>query len=230
MADNDFNRYEGEVPPNYEQKCPLVLVLDVSGSMGGSPIEELNEGLKRFQEEIKKDITASSRLEIAIVTFGSDIEVIQDFALINDFEMPTLSVSGTTRLVDGAKKGINLLEERKRYYKNSGQTYYRPYIVLMTDGYPDSDQDVTWLEQELNSMCKGKHLNFWAFGVEGANMSLLKEFACKDSIVQKLKGIEFVKFFMWLSSSMQDVTNSKEGAILDLTPKSEVENPFQVKV
>ncbi len=229
MANNDL-RYEGKVPENYEQKCPLVLVLDVSGSMFGNPIDDLNRGLEKFRDEIKKDITAASRLQLAIVTFGSDIEVVQDFALINDFDMPTLSVNGTTKLVDGMKKGLNILEERKRYYKQSGQTYYRPYIVLMTDGYPDSDQDTEWLKKEINSQYQGKHLNFWAFGVEGTDMSLLNKLSHDGSLVQKLKGTEFVTFFKWLSSSMTAVTHSKEDDKLDIAPKSEEENPFQIKV
>ena len=49
MAKNDFS---SEVAENYEQKCLCVLVLDVSGSMGGSPIQELNNGLQDFYNEI----------------------------------------------------------------------------------------------------------------------------------------------------------------------------------
>ena len=39
---------------NYEQKCLCVLVLDTSYSMDDGQIEELNNGLKRFQEELLK--------------------------------------------------------------------------------------------------------------------------------------------------------------------------------
>ncbi len=229
MADNDF-RYKGNLPVNYEQKCPLVLVLDVSGSMYGSPIDDLNKGLKKFQEEIKNDITASSRLDISIVTFGSQIDVVQDFALVNDFDMPKLSVNGSTKLVDGMKEGLKILDDRKEWYKQTGQTYYRPYIVLMTDGYPDYDQDISWLEKEIDSKFLGKHLNFWAFGVESADMNMLKKLGHDGSLVQKLKGTDFVKFFRWLSSSMTSVTNSKEGEVIDIAPQSEEANPFQLKV
>ena len=45
-----------EEPSNFEQKCLCVLVLDVSGSMSGSPINLLNEGLRRFQEELLQEI------------------------------------------------------------------------------------------------------------------------------------------------------------------------------
>ena len=230
MASNDILRYEGVTPSNYEQKCPLVLVLDVSYSMDGTAINELNTGLKAFQDDIKKDTVASSRLDVAIVTFGSDIDIIQNFALIDEFDMPFLTTSGSTRMVDGIGKGIEILNARKNWYKNTGQTYYRPYIVLMTDGYPNDGQDINGLSMEIDSLTEGKHLNFWAFGVGDADMNLLKNIGHKTSLIQKLKGMEFVKFFQWLSSSMETVSNSKEGEIIDVSPKTEALNPFQLTV
>ena len=38
--------FNPELPINYEQKCPVVLITDVSGSMADRPIDELNKGLK----------------------------------------------------------------------------------------------------------------------------------------------------------------------------------------
>ena len=52
MAKNDFSAESAE---NFEQKCLCVLVLDVSGSMRGEPIAELNKGLQDFYNEIKED-------------------------------------------------------------------------------------------------------------------------------------------------------------------------------
>lgn len=36
---------DAEFAENPEQRCPCLLLLDTSGSMGGRPIAELNEGL-----------------------------------------------------------------------------------------------------------------------------------------------------------------------------------------
>lgn len=227
MADNDF---AGEAPVNYEQKCPCVLVLDVSGSMSGEPIRQLNEGLKEFHREVLNDETASSRLEVSIVTFGSNIEEVQSFALLENFDMPDLDTNGSTRLVDGAREGIRLVEERKKWYKSTGQTYYRPYIILMTDGHPDSDQDTNGLSTEVQQGVDDKHFNFWAFGVEGADMNLLNDISHPQFKPQKLKGVDFVKFFKWLSSSMSSITNSHEGEKIDISPNSEEDNPFQIEI
>lgn len=229
MAHNDF-KYKGNLPVNFEQKCSLILVLDISGSMAGKPLDELNIGLKAFQEEICKDITASSKLDISIITFGTDIRVVQDFASINEFEMPNLTSYGSTKMVDGMKKAFEALEARKIWYKETGQLYYRPYVVLITDGYPDADQDIKWLKNEINSSFKAKKLNFWGFGVEGADMSLLKDISHDGSLIQKLKGLEFVKFFNWLSASMTSISGSTDGDFVDMSPESEEKNPFQIKI
>lgn len=41
-----------EVEINYEQRCPVVLSLDKSGSMSGKPIKYLNDGVRRLFNEV----------------------------------------------------------------------------------------------------------------------------------------------------------------------------------
>ena len=53
---------------NPEPRCPCVLVVDVSSSMEGGKIEQLNEGIAAFARELKTDLLASLRTEVAIVT------------------------------------------------------------------------------------------------------------------------------------------------------------------
>jgi hypothetical protein len=55
---------------NPEPRCPVILLLDTSGSMQGAPIAELNEGLATLQQELQRDELAAKRVELAVVTFG----------------------------------------------------------------------------------------------------------------------------------------------------------------
>ncbi|MBE0695918.1 MAG: hypothetical protein IH586_03255, partial [Anaerolineaceae bacterium] len=57
-------------------RCPVVLVLDTSGSMQGTAIQELNEGLKAFGAAIKADRLASLRVEIAVIVFGGKVRAL----------------------------------------------------------------------------------------------------------------------------------------------------------
>jgi uncharacterized protein YegL len=209
-ADFEESSFGGESPENYEQKCLCVLVLDVSGSMAGNPIDQLNRGLKDFQAELQNDVVASQRIEVAIVTFGSTVDPIVPPKLSADFVMPTLSASGSTKLVDGVRTAIGIVEERKSWYKSTGQTYYRPWIMLITDGEPDSGQDVAGLASEVRSKVDKSGFMFYAVGVEGFNQEKLKQVCHPDTPPLPLKGLAFNVLFKWLSDSMGLVSKSAE--------------------
>lgn len=65
-----------EFADNPEPRCPVVLVLDTSGSMKGTAIQELNEALRLFAEALKSDRLAALRVEVAMVTFGGKARAI----------------------------------------------------------------------------------------------------------------------------------------------------------
>lgn len=208
MAADDFI---AEIPENYEQKCLCVLVLDVSGSMHGSRINELNRGLDEFHAQVRNDEIASQRLEISVITFESRIKCIQEPALIDKIIMPMLRAQGTTKLVDAVRSGIDKVEARKNWYKQTGQSYYRPFIFLITDGTPDDDQDVEGLSFEIMEYVNDKKFMFFPIGVQDANMEILKKIAHPQTPPMKLKGLNFVQFFQWLSNSVSIITKSSEG-------------------
>lgn len=194
---------------NFEQKCLCVLVLDTSYSMDDGSIGELNAGLKRFQDELLKDKTTRDRLEVAIVTFDSDVKTIQQPALLTDFSMPTLVCNGSTCMIDGISEAIDIVENRKQYYKSHGIPYYRPWIVMMTDGYPDSDQDVEGMSSRIKDAHQHKEFVFMGVGV-GDNISedVLKQLAQSDFPPMKMQAVKFCEFFTWLSNSISGVSNS----------------------
>jgi len=69
-----------EFAENPEPRCPCILLLDISGSMQGERINALNEGLRTFKEELNRDSLANKRVEVAIVTFNTDVQVVQDLS------------------------------------------------------------------------------------------------------------------------------------------------------
>src|SRR5271154_6652974 len=79
-----------EFADNPDPRCPCVLLLDTSGSMNGAPIKALNDGLAAFRDELSNDALARRRVEVAVVTFGAEVKVAQDFVTVDSFTPPTL--------------------------------------------------------------------------------------------------------------------------------------------
>ena len=203
---NDFSMEE---PKNASDKLHCILVLDTSGSMYGAPIDELNNGLQRFQEEVLNDGNAADKVEVSIITFGSTVTQIQQPAMLDQFDMPSLEPYGTTPMIEALEQAILLAEDRKTWYKNNGLGYYRPWIILMTDGAPDTPHEVPAMAAKISNLKAQKKLELTAIGVgDDADMNILKQLT---PMTAKLKGTDFTGFFQWLSASMSIVSQSIPG-------------------
>ena len=193
---------------NPEPRCPCVLLADVSTSMYGAPIRELNEGLAVFADELKKDPLASLRVEVAIITFGSTAEVAQGFITADQFQAPTLVANGTTMMSAGIDLALDKIEERKQMYRDNGIDYYRPWLFLLTDGSPTEEQEVVnTASARLKQAESEKRIAAFSVGVEGADMDTLTEMSPRRPLM--LKGLEFKSMFVWLSQSMSRVSGSR---------------------
>ncbi len=193
---------------NPEPRVPCVLILDVSSSMAGDPINQLNDGLICYKDELTADSLASKRVEVSVVTFGSEVKTAVDFTTSESFFPPTLEANGMTYMGQAVNQAIDSLEARKQEYKNAGISYYRPWLFLITDGAPN---DSNW-EQAAQRAVEGdkaKSFSMYCVGVEGADFETLGKFCVREPL--KLDGLRFRDLFLWLSSSQQSVSRSTPG-------------------
>ncbi|QLE56108.1 VWA domain-containing protein [Nostoc sp. TCL26-01] len=207
-----------EFAENPEPRCPCVLLLDTSGSMQGAAIEALNQGLLSLKDELVKNSIAARRVEIAIVTFDSHINVVQDFVTADQFNPPILTAQGLTSMGAGIHKALDMVQERKSLYRANGVAYYRPWVFMITDGEPQGELDhlVEQAAIRLQGDEASKRVAFFSVGVENANMTRLNQIAVRTPL--KLRGLNFIEMFVWLSASMSAVSHSQIDEQVALPP------------
>ncbi|HYE77721.1 MAG TPA: VWA domain-containing protein [bacterium] len=196
---------------NPDPRCACVLLLDVSGSMAGRPIEELASGVELLVEELHRDEIAARRVELAVVTFGP-AQMVQDFALAEELQPLTLTAGGDTPMGAAIELGLDLLEQRKRVYKRMGIPYYRPWVFLISDGAPTDAWQASAIR--IREGEAAKKFAFFPIGVSGANMDILGQIATRQPM--RLEGLKFREFFAWLSSSLAAVSASQPGDEVEL--------------
>jgi VWFA-related protein len=100
----------------------IVLVIDVSSSMAGVPLQEAQTAALAFIEQV------NPTSPIAIVTFGSDVQLVQDFttdrAVLQNI-ISTLAFGGQTALYQGAFEGVQQAQL---------SPVGRRVVVLLSDG------------------------------------------------------------------------------------------------
>ncbi|SEN98182.1 Uncharacterized conserved protein YegL, contains vWA domain of TerY type [Duganella sp. CF517] len=197
---------------NPEPRCPCVLLLDVSGSMSGAAISELNAGLATFRDELAADSLAMQRVEVAIVTFGPT-QVELPFTSAGAFYPPALNARGDTPMGSAIIQALDLLRDRKAEYRANGIAFYRPWVFLITDGAPtDSWQTAAAAVKEGET---SKSFAFFAIGVKGANMEILSQISVRSPL--SLQELKFRELFSWLSNSLRSVSRSTPGTEVQLT-------------
>lgn len=207
-----------EFVENPESRCPVVLVLDVSKSMEGAPLEALNDALATFKFDVEQDETAAIRVEVAIITFGGDVKLIQDFVTMDHFTAPILEHYYNTPMGSALEMALDKVEERKETYKENGIPYYRPWVFLITDGTPTDGEKWKEVSVKVHEAEANNRLSFFAVGVGDADMKILAEIAPKNRPPMLLNDLHFKELFLWLSASMRRVSTGKVGDVLCLPP------------
>ena len=190
-----------------ESHMALVFLVDTSGSMSGQPIDELNRGMNRFKDQVCKDEKTKGILDIAIIRFSTDWEVVQDFTPIEYMQPVSFEAEGSTYMAEALSKSIEMVNERSRFYRRSGTEPYKPWIVLISDGAPFDDIDA--MSKEINDMVEMEKLAFWSLAVPGADTKVLHKLSGRR--VLDLADYDFAGFFDWVSKSMRAVSVSSPG-------------------
>ncbi|MGN0449508.1 MAG: S8 family serine peptidase [Ruminococcus sp.] len=112
-----------------------VLVLDVSGSMSGTPMNEMKKSAVKFCEDL---LTDEYNNRVGVVCFDNGINT---YDLTNDITGLTsyingLSTGGSTNMEEALVNAENLLD-------NSGNPEHIKNIVIMADGLPNRGKKST---------------------------------------------------------------------------------------
>lgn len=198
---------------NYgERHIAAVLLVDTSGSMGGAPINELNQGLKAFGDALQNDSLALGRAEVCVISFNSTVQTEMSFRPAANYEAPVLTAGGLTSLNEAIEAGLDALEARKREYKDNGVSYYRPWLFLLTDGAPTDSSSEASAKSRLQAAIRNKKVVYMPMGIgSGADTAKLQSYYPDEAAarpVLKASATNFKEAFVWLSSSIAEVSHS----------------------
>lgn len=193
----------GVEQPGQTHVC-AVLLLDTSSSMVGTGIVNLNFALDSFMNWHKKRPDSES-IDVAVVTFNSEAQVINEFAPLSRLEIPDLSASGSTNLHAGLLTAYSLIKGKRRQYANLMVSSFVPWIILITDGLPNEQQSCIDFVKEKED--RGRFY-LYGFGTSGYDKEFMSRL-CAPGALFEFDESNFEGTFKFISDSLSKLSDSK---------------------
>jgi len=193
------------------RRLPIYLLLDVSGSMSGAPIQAVNQGVSLLYNELMNDPSAIETAFIAVITFESQARMVTGLTELTKFKPPTLSAGGGTSL--GAALQLLGTSLDRDLVSNSADRKgdYKPLIFLLTDGEPTDNWESA--ADAIKNRTKNKVATIIALGCGGGvNEATLKRIT---DIVLRMDTVtpdKLNQFFKWVSQSVKIASQSAQQA------------------
>lgn len=128
------------------RRLPVYFLVDVSESMVGEPIQQVENGMRQIVQELRTDPYALETAFISVIAFAGKAKSLSPMTELYKFYPPTFPIGGGTSLGaaleflmdDIDRNVVKTTEERKGDWKS----YYIPFYRRNTD------------RQSFSSLCK----------------------------------------------------------------------------
>jgi uncharacterized protein YegL len=164
---------------------------------------------------MKEDKKTSITCQTAYVTFGDNANVIEDFSVVKNKKAPTdklVANDNDTYIVDALELSLKLLDEQKQMLRDMGNSYFQPWLIILTDGAAHDDSErIRNIKKELCARQKDNKLIVYTMALsdDPELIQQIRGYSIYKPIPYDKDSNELKKFFMYLKKSVSSISNSK---------------------
>lgn len=197
------------------RRLPIYFLIDVSESMIGEPIEQIQEGIATIIKELKTDPYALETVWTSIIGFAGKSKVITPLQDVITFYPPKFPIGSGTSLSSGLNELMGAIDSEvtKTTYESKGD--WKPIIFLFTDGIPtdDTDSEIQKWNTNYRSKC---NLVVISIG-DNTNYHLLGKLSDNVLKFNNTDVNSYRDFFKWVTASIkatsENINNSNSDGI-----------------
>jgi len=195
------------------RRLPVYLLLDVSGSMSGEPIEAVKSGVQTLVSTLRQDPYALETAYLSVITFDDGARQLIPLTELSAFQTPSISSSGTTSLGQALSVLSDCIESEVAKTTAEIKGDWKPLVFIMTDGVPTDDwhrglEKLKKVRTGVIVACAAGH---------DADTSVLKQIT---EIVVQLDTADastIKAFFKWVSASVSTGSQKVDQGQKDIT-------------
>ncbi len=112
---------------------PVVLLLDVSSSMHGAKIDNLNKSVQDMLDAFAQEEKMETEILVSVITFGSKVDLYVPFTKASQVQWQAMQPDGMTPMGTALRMAKDMIEDKD----TTPSRAYRPTVVLVSDGQPN---------------------------------------------------------------------------------------------
>lgn len=220
------------------RRLPIYFLIDVSESMVGEPIEQVQEGMNSIIKELRTDPYALETVYISIIVFAGKAQKITPLIELYNFYPPKLPIGGGTSLGNAFNFIMDEMDNSLQKTTMEQKGDWKPIIFLFTDGNPTDKYEDAFEKWNLKFKTKS-NLIIVSLG-DNTDSSIFGKITDNVLLLKNTDPESFKKFFKWVTASIKtssmSITDSKDDG-LHLAPitngylsKVDLEKAFDKKV
>jgi uncharacterized protein YegL len=190
------------------RRLPIYFLIDISESMVGEQIQQVEEGMATIIKAIKTDPHAIETVWISIIVFAGQAKTLVPLQEVVSFYPPKFPVGGGTSLSKGL--GHLMYELRSNIVKTTMEQKgdWKPIVFLFTDGVPTDDSKIAIAEWKQNWQ-RTANMVAISFGDE-ADLNELSQLTENVLLFKNSSDADYKKFFKWVTDSIKTSSVSVE--------------------
>ncbi|TKG95196.1 VWA domain-containing protein [Puteibacter caeruleilacunae] len=180
------------------RRLPVYLLIDVSYSMKGAPLNAVQSGVEKLATELRRNPHALETAYLSVLTFADNAKVDVELTELPMFQAPIFETRGLTALGKGLKELSARISQEVRKSTQEQKGDWKPLVFIMTDGAPTDNWKVGL--KEFQSIKTGVVVACAAG--KGADTTVLKEITPNVVKLATADEDSIGEFFKWVSASV----------------------------
>lgn len=183
------------------RRLPVYFLVDVSESMVGEPIEQVQNGMRNIIQELRTDPYALETAFVSVIAFAGRAKTLSPLTELYKFYPPIFPIGGGTSLGGAINYLMDSMDKElvKTTLEQKGD--WKPIVFLFTDGVPTDDTTTAfarWNQKYSHSA------NIVAISIgDNADTQLLGEISDNVLCLNKTDELSYKAFFKWVTASIK---------------------------
>lgn len=185
---------------------PVYFLIDVSESMVGEPILQVQEGMRTIVQELRKDPYALESVHLSVIAFAGKAKSLSPLTELYKFYPPTFPIGGGTSLGQALSFLMDDMDKSllKTTMEHKGD--WKPIIFLFTDGTSTDNPSAAFSRWNANYR---RHANLVVVSIgDNADTHLLGQITDNVLKLSKTDEQSFRSFFKWVTASIKTTSVS----------------------